>query len=61
MVSSTEFILHEGNCARVYRLGRKLLIPAARYRTLQNGIYLLEGEESGRYRFCLVRPLAQKS
>jgi len=59
VTSSTEFVLYEGSCVRAYRLGRKLLIPATRYRALQNGIYLLEGEEGGRYRFRLARPLAQ--
>jgi len=61
VVSNTEFILREGSCTNVYRLGRKLLIPAARYRVLRNGIYLLEGEEGERYRFYLVRPLTRKS
>jgi hypothetical protein len=61
VVSGTEFVLYEGDCAKVYRLGRKLLIPATRYRMLQNGIYLLEGEEGGRYKFRLVRPITQGS
>jgi len=53
------FVLYEGDCLKVYKLGRKLLASATRtrYRKLKNGIYLLEEEKGGKYVFRLVSPL----
>ena len=51
------FVLYEGDCLKAYRLGRKLLVSATRFRRLLNGIYLLTEEKDGKYIFRLIRPL----
>lgn len=55
------FAVYEGECLRVQQLGRKYLVSAARFRMLQNGIYILAEEEGGRYIFRLIRPLQRKA
>jgi hypothetical protein len=61
MLDENTFMLYEGNCLKVHRLGRKCLVSATRFRLLRNGIYLLEGEKDGKYVFRLVRPLQEKA
>jgi len=55
------FAVYEGNCIKVQELGRKRLVSAARYRRLRNGIYIFEGEKSGKYIFRLIKPLRRKA
>ena len=57
VIGKDSFILYNGNCFRVDRLGKKCLVSATRFRELQNGIYLLKGEAGGKYVFQLVKPL----
>ena len=59
-VSEDEFVLHQGPCLPVHRLGQKRLVSAARFRMLRNGIYIFEGEKGGKYIFRLVAPLRRK-
>lgn len=55
------FAVYERDCLRVQQLGRKYLVSAARFRRLENGIYILAEEEGGRYIFQLIRPLQGKA
>jgi len=59
--SDTEFVMYEGPCFSVQRLGQKNLIPATRFRMLKDGIYTLAEEKDGRYVFRLARPLQSKT
>jgi len=59
--SEAEFIMYEGPCFSVQRLGQKNLIPATRFRMLRDGIYILAEEKDGRYVFRLVKPLREKT
>jgi len=56
--SETEFIISQGECVEVHRLGRKRLVYATKDRKkLKNGIYMLIGELGGKYLFRLTAPL----
>jgi len=61
VISEEEFVMYEGPCFSVQRLGQKNLIPATRFRMLKNGIYILAEEKDGKYVFRLVRPLREKT
>jgi hypothetical protein len=56
-ISEDSFVLYNGSCLKVDRLGRKYLVSATRFKHLRNGIYLLVAEGGGRYAFRLVKPL----
>ena len=59
--SEEEFVLYQGPCLPVHRLGQKRLVSATRFRRLRNGIYILAEEGGGRYVFRLVAPLRRKA
>ena len=60
-VSEEEFVLRQGPCLPVHRLGQKRLVSATRFRMLRNGIYILTEEKDGKYIFHLVAPLRRKT
>jgi hypothetical protein len=60
-ISEVGFVLHDGTCLRVDKLGRKYLVSATRFRHLRDGIYLLTEERSGKYIFRLIRPLRRNT
>jgi hypothetical protein len=60
-INEDSFILYDGNCLKVDRLGRKYLVSATRYKHLRNGIYLLVAEGGGKYVFRLVKPLRRNT
>jgi hypothetical protein len=60
-ISEVSFILHDGNCLKVDKLGRKYLVSATRFRHLRDGIYLLTEERIGEYIFQLIRPLRRNT
>jgi hypothetical protein len=60
-IGEDAFVVYGGECLKVQQLGRKYLVSAARYRKLRNGIYILRGEEGGKYIFRLVKPLRGKA
>ena len=61
VISEEEFVMYEGPCISVQRLGQKNLVSATRYKRLRNGIYILTEEKGGRYIFHLVKPLQSKT
>jgi len=61
VVSEEEFMIYEGQCISVQRLGQKNLISATRYKRLKNGIYILTEEKDGRYIFRFIAPLRNKT
>ncbi len=60
-ISEDSFVLYDGSCLKVDKLGRKYLVSATRFKHLRNGIYLLVAEGSGRYVFRLVKPLRRNT
>jgi len=54
VVNDHEFVLYEGKCVEVQRLGKKCYIPLS-YKTLKEGYYELVEEKDGKYRFILQR------
>ncbi|MCI4409970.1 MAG: hypothetical protein JHC26_12825 [Thermofilum sp.] len=61
IISEEEFVIYEGQCISVQRLGQKSLVPASKYRRLRNGIYILVEEKDGRYIFRFTKPLQSKT
>jgi hypothetical protein len=60
-ISEDSFVLHDGSCLKVDRLGRKYLVSATRFKHLRDGIYLLVAEGGGKYMFRLVKPLRRNT
>ena len=61
VISEEEFVMYEGPCFSVQRLGQKNLIPATRFHMLKDGIYILDVQNDGRYVFRFIRPLREKT
>ena len=52
IISDREFVIYEGKCLEVQKLGRKYYVPLPP-KALKEGYYELVEEKDGRYRFIL--------